>query len=117
MLKSNKAIFEKIESIKNNPYTEKIISISEIEDMLCPERMGISVSQGNCPIEIRFTAIQKVAVTYVNIYFGERTEIIYGGFDAVQYKRDAEGTYNGEYYGDDVIDIEFIGEVAKTIVK
>ena len=113
MLKLNKAMLEKIESIRNNPYTEKIISVSEVEDMI-PKRMSISIASGNYPVIIKFTAMQKVEVTYINTYFGERTEIIYGGFDAVQYKHDAEGMCD-EYYGDDVIDIKFVGEIAKAI--
>ena len=113
MLKLNKSMLEKIENIRKNPYTEKIISVSEVEDMI-PKRTSISITQGNYPIEIKFTAMQKVAVTYINTYFGERTEIIYGGFDAVQYKHDTEGMLD-EYYGDDVIDIKFIGEIAKAI--
>lgn len=113
MLIMNKAMTEKIESIRNNPYTEKIISVSEAEDMI-PKRMSISIASGNYPVIIKFTAMQKVAVTYINTYFGERTEIIYGGFDAVQYKHDAEGMHD-KYYGDDVIDVKFVGEIAKAI--
>lgn len=113
MLKLNKAMLEKIENIKNNPYTEKIISVSEVEDMPF-ERMCISIAQGNYPTEIKFTAMQKVVVTYINTYFGERTEIIYGGFDAVQYTHDVVGVCN-KYYGDDIISIKFVGEIAKAI--
>lgn len=112
-------IKETIEWIRNNPYTEEIIDISPVEFMDKTEKIIVSETQGDYPIDIKFTAMQKCIVTYKNKYFGIKKDIIVAGSDAVRYKYVTTPLYEGDIladYGDfGLISTKFIGEETKII--
>lgn len=112
-------IKEAVEWIRNNPYTEKIIDISPVEFMDKTEKIIVSEIQGDYPIDVKFTAMQKCVVTYKNKYFGIKRDIIVAGCDAVRYKYVTTPLYDGDLltdYGDfGLISTEYIGEETKII--
>lgn len=114
-IKTCKGIERTIEWIRNNPYTEKIIHVSEVELLSNNERVFYSEIQGAYPVDIEFTAHQKVVVTYLNTYFGVCKATILGGFDACRYKKEATSMYNGEHLGEYLIGVEFLGEWAMIV--
>lgn len=69
-MRMNKTIENIIENIRNNEYTEEIITVSNVELLLENKRKIVSVYQGDYPVSIKFTPMQKVEVTYRNKYFG-----------------------------------------------
>lgn len=113
--KKNKAIEEKINWIKDDKYTEEVISISDVELLSGLKRETISELQGDYPVDIIFSAMQKVEITYRNKYYGIRKATIVGGFDAVRYKYCMTDAYEGDYLSNKIIGIEFIGEEAKIV--
>lgn len=112
-------IKETIEWIKNNPYTEEIIDISPVEFIEKKETIIVSEIQGDYPVDIKFTAMQKCIVTYKNKYFGIKKDIIVAGSDAIRYKYAMNSLYKGDvladHYGVRLISVEFIGEETKII--
>lgn len=112
-------IKEFIELIRNNPYTEEIIDISSVEFLDKTEKIVISESQGDYPVDIRFTAMQKCIVTYKNKYFGIKKDVIVAGSDAIRYTYVTTPLYEGDIlaeYGDfGLISTEFIGEEGKIL--
>ena len=85
-IRVNKALNDSIEWIRKNPYTEEVVSISDVELLDSKERFTVSEIQGDYPVDVIFTAMQKIEVTYKNKYYGLRKDIIVAGFDAVRYK-------------------------------
>ena len=115
-IKMNKALQNAIEEIRNNPYTEKIISVSDVKLLDGAEHYIISETQGDqYRVEVRFTAMVEVSVTCVNRYYGEMTDKIVAGFDAIRYTKCYTSTYNGEYMTNNTIKVEFVGEYAKIL--
>lgn len=115
-IKMNKALQNVIEEIMNNPYTEKIISVSDVKLLDGTEHYIISETQGDqYRTEVRFTAMMEVSVTYVNRYYGKMTDRIVAGFDAIRYTDCYTSTYNGEYMANNTIKVEFVGEYAKIL--
>ena len=112
MYKINKALNQSIEWIRNDPYTEEIINISEVELLNSGERIVVSEIQGEYPADVKFTAMQKVEVTYRNNNRVFKATII-AGFDAVRYKKCMNDMYKGEYLSYETISVEFIGEYSK----
>lgn len=112
-LKANKAMQECIDWIKNNPYTEAIISISNVKPLGASEQIIVSEKQGEYPVDVKFTPMQKVEVTYQNKYYGAKTDIIVAGFDAVRYTMCNNDMYEGTYLNKNIIAVEFVGEYAK----
>lgn len=115
MIKENEALNKSIEWIRNNPYTEEIINVSEVELLDSIERIDVSEIQGSYPVNVRFTAMQKIEVTYRNKYNGLQKDIIVAGFDAIRYQECRNNMYDGDYLNENIISIEFIGEYSKTI--
>ena len=113
MHKKNKAIESTIQWIKDNKYTEEIISISDVELLSGLKREVISELQGDYPVDIIFSAMQKVEVTYRNKYYGVMKATIVGGFDAMSYKYSMTDMFEGSYLSNRLIGIEFIGEEAR----
>lgn len=114
-IRENKALNESIDWIRNNPYTEEIINISDVELLNTEKRVCVSIYQGDYPVDVKFTEMQKVEVTYRNKNFGLRKDIIVAGFDAVRYKEAYTSLYEGQRLSDRIISVEFIGEYAKNI--
>lgn len=112
---NNKALKESIEWIKNNPYTEEVVSVSDVQLLDSMDRIIVSEIQGQYPVDVRFTAMQHVEVVYKNKYYGLMKAVIVAGFDAVRYKECRNGMYEGEYLNKNVISVEFVGEYSKTI--
>lgn len=116
-------IKEAIEWIRNNPYTEEIIDISPVEfmdmDKIISKKIIISEIQGEYPIDVRFTAMQKCVVTYKSKYLGIKKDTILAGNDAIRYKYVTTPLYEGNIladYGDfRLISTEFIGEETQII--
>lgn len=115
-MRMNKTIENIIENIRNNEYTEEIITVSNVELLLENKRKIVSVYQGDYPVFIKFTPMQKVEVTYRNKYFGIQKDIVLMGYDAVRYKECLNGAYEGEYLSEDIIAVDFVGEFA-TVTK
>ena len=114
MYKINKALNQSIEWIRNNPYTEEIIDISEVELLNSGERIVVSEFQGAYPVDVKFTAMQKVEVTYRNNQYNRVfKDTIVAGFDAVRYEKCINNMYKGEYLSYETISVEFIGEYSK----
>ena len=114
-IKKNEALNKSIECIKNNSYTEEIVNISDVELLSSMEKVIVSEIQGDYPMDVRFTAMQKIEVTYRNKYFGLSKDIIVAGFDAVRYKECRNNMYEGTYLNENIISVEFVGEYSKTI--
>ncbi len=112
-------IKESIEWIRNNPSTEEIIDISPVEFMDKTEEIIVSKAQGDYPVDIKFTAMQKCIVTYRNKYFGIKKDIIVAGSNAVRYEYVTNPLYEGDIladYGDfGLVSVKFIGEETKII--
>lgn len=116
-IRKNKALQEAIKWIEENPYTEKIISVSKIE-FIEPERKEIRDSQQDYPIRRKFTATVKVVVTYQNANFGKMRCTIYAGFDSVAYRYAYTSAYNGDYMDNhDLISVWFVGEDAVSVTE
>ena len=111
----NSALLKSVEAIKNNKYTEKIISVSNIKLLNNRERFTISEIQGNITVYIKFTAMQKLEVTYENSNFGLKKETIVAGVDAIRYRDNINSEYSGEYLDENCMFVEFVGECSKTI--
>jgi hypothetical protein len=111
----NKAFDDAIKWIENNPYTEEIVNVSDVELLESREKVVVSVAQGDYPVAVKFTAMRKIEVTYKNKYYGLSKDIIVAGFDAIRYKECLNNMYEGEYLDDSIISIEFVGEYCKTI--
>lgn len=118
-IKEIEKIKETIEWIRNNPYTEEIIDISPVEFIDKTEKVIISEIQGDYPIDVKFTAMQKCIVTYRNKYFGIKKDIIVAGNDAIRYKYVTTPLYEGDILADyenfSLMSVEFIGEETKII--
>lgn len=115
-IKMNKALQNAIEEIRNNPYTEKIISVSDVGLLDGTEHFVVSETQGDqYRTEVRFTAMMEVSVTYVNMYYGKMTDKIVAGFDAIRYTKCNTAAYEGKYLDSNTIKIEFVGEYAKIL--
>lgn len=115
-IKMNKALRNAIEEIRNNPYTEKIISVSDVKLLDGTEHFVVSETQGDqYRTEVRFTAMMEVTVTYVNKYYGEMTDKIVAGFDAIRYTKCNTNIYEGNYLDSNTIKVEFLGEYAKIL--
>ena len=114
-IRVNKDVNNSIEWIRKNPYTEEVVSISDVELLDSKERFTVSEIQGDYPVDVIFTAMQKIEVTYKNKYYGLRKDIIVAGFDAVRYKECRNNMYEGEYLNNNIISVEFIGEYSKII--
>jgi hypothetical protein len=112
---TNKKFDDAIKWIKNNPYTEEIVNVSDVELLESREKVVVSVVQGDYPVAVKFTAMQKIEVIYKNKYYGLSKDIIVAGFDATRYKECRNNMYEGEYLDDSIISIEFVGEYCKTI--
>lgn len=114
--KENKALRDAIEEIRNNPYTGKIISVSDVKLLDGTEHYIVSETQGDqYRVEVRFTAMMEVSVTYVNRYYGKMTDRIVAGFDAIRYTKCNTAAYEGNYLDSNTIKIEFLGEYAKIL--
>ena len=111
----NSALLKSVEAIKNNKYTEEIISVTNIKLLNNRERFTISEIQGNITVYIKFTAMQKLEVTYENSNFGLMKETIVAGFDAIRYRDNINSEYSGEYLDENCMFVEFVGECSKTI--
>lgn len=98
--------------LRENPYTEKIVSIFPITEIE-PEVKKISLYQGDYPVDVEFTATKKLDVTYINKYFGEKTCTIFYGDDAIERKYCTTSLYTGKVIKDfglySLIDEKFIG--------
>lgn len=115
-IKTNKALQNAIEEIRSNPYTEEIVAVSDIKLLDGTEHYIISETQREqYRVEVRFTAMMEVSVTYVNRYYGEMTDKIVAGFDAIRYTKCNTAAYEGNYLDSNTIKIEFLGEYAKIL--
>ena len=114
-IKINMALRNAIEEIRNNSYTEEIIAVSDVELLDGTDHYVISETQGEYRTEVRFTAMMEVSVTYVNRYYGEMTDKIVAGFDAIRYTKCNTAAYEGNYMDNSTIKIEFLGEYAKIL--
>ena len=115
-IKTNKALQNAIAEIRNNPYTEEIVAVSDVELLDGIDHYIVPETQGDqYRTEVRFTAMMEVTVTYVNKYFGKMTDKIVAGFDAIRYTDCYTSTYNGEYMANNTIKVEFVGEYAKIL--
>lgn len=115
-IKMNKALQNAIEGIRNNPYTSEIVAVSDVKLLDGTDHYVISETQGDqYRVEVRFTAMMEVSVTCVNRYYGEMTDKIVAGFDAVRYTKCNTAAYEGNYLDGVTIKIEFLGEYAKIL--
>lgn len=115
-IKTNKALRNAIEEIRNNPYTSEIVAVSDAKLLDGTEHYIVSETQGDqYRTEVRFTAMMEVSVTYVNRYYGKMTDRIVAGFDTIRYTDCYTSTYNGEYMANNTIKVEFVGEYAKIL--
>ena len=83
----NRQILECVDWLKSNLY-EEVLSVSEQEYLALnedPGRISVSIIQGASPTWVEFTPRVKVEVVSKNRYFGVRTYVIVGGWDAVKY--------------------------------
>ena len=113
-IKTNKALQNAIEEIRNNSYTSEIVAVSDVELLDGAECCIVSEEQGDqYRTEVRFTAMMEVSVVYVNRYYGEMTDRIVAGFDAIRYTKCNESIYEGNYMDSNTIQVEFVGEYAK----
>ena len=114
-IKTNMALQNAIGEIRNNPYTSEIVAISNVKLLDGTDHCVISETQGEYHTEVRFTAMMEVSVTYVNRYYGEMTDKIIAGFDAIRYTKCNESIYEGNYMDSSTIKVEFVGEYAKIL--
>lgn len=114
-IKLNKALQNAIAEIRNNPYTSEIVAVSDVKLLDGTEHFVVSETQGEYRTEVRFTAMMEITVTYVNRYFGEMTDKIVAGFDAIRYTKCNTVLYEGNFLDSNTIKIEFLGEYAKIL--
>jgi hypothetical protein len=115
-IKMNKALQNAIEEIRNSPYTEEIVAVSDVKLLDGTEHYIVSETQGDqYRVELRFTAMIEVSVTYVNRYYGKMTDKIVAGFDAIRYTKCNTAAYEGNYMDSSTIKVEFVGEYAKIL--
>lgn len=114
-IKRNKAFNDAIRWIRNNPYTEEIVTISDVELLTNQDKVVASEVQGDYPVDVKFTSMQKMEVIYKNKYYGLSKDIIVAGFDAIRYRECRNNMYEGKYFTNNIISIEFIGEYYKVI--
>lgn len=111
-VKKISAIEQQIKFMENNNCAVEIIDVSEVELLSGEPRECVSLVQGAYPIEIWFTPMQKVTLTYLNKYFGVCKCVIIAGSDAIKYTRAETPMYEGYYLSEHLIDVEYIGEYA-----
>lgn len=115
-IKINRELRKAIEEIRSNPYTEEVIAISDVELLDGTEHYVVSEEQGDqYRTEVRFTAMMEVSVTHINRYYGEVTDKIVAGFDAIRYTKCNTAAYEGNYLDSNTIKVEFVGEYAKIL--
>lgn len=112
-IRENKELQEAIDNLKSNPYCE-VIHVSDVELLDNRIKCIEDLVYGDYPIYVKFTAMQKVEVTYKN-QNKIKKDIIVAGFDAVRYRECRNGMYEGEYLDDCIITVDFLGEWTKTI--